>query len=193
MKNLIIITIFLLCFDISSAQKTNDYVVLIHLNPYLPGDTIYGDIFLPKKISNCMLKIKLLNGKKETYYAEKVKCYRAKEYYFESIPYLDTRVFARRIQEGTINLYFYDAKYHYMGGGAIGGALGAVSEAANTRYFIKLENQFTYIEVPHSLKKIRETIAPLFKDDKECFDKIMSNEFKESQISEVITEYNSKM
>jgi hypothetical protein len=56
MKNLIIISMFLLCFDISTAQKTNDYVVLIHLNPLLPGDTIYGDILLPKNISNCMLK-----------------------------------------------------------------------------------------------------------------------------------------
>jgi len=37
--------------SLSNAQNSKDYVVLIHLNPYLPGDTIYGDILAPSNTS----------------------------------------------------------------------------------------------------------------------------------------------
>ena len=183
----------LLCFELSTAQENSDYVILVHLYPFLPGDTVYGDISVPKDITNYMIKIKLVDGKKENYYAENVKCFQAKQYFFASIPYLDTRVFAKRIQEGELDLYFYDSKFHYFGGGFIGGAITVISAAANTRYFIKMDKQLSYIEVPHSSKKIRKSIASIFKDNKECYDKIMSKEFKEEQLSDLIKEYNSKI
>jgi hypothetical protein len=180
------------------AQKTGDYVVLVHLHPCFPGDTIYGEVLL-KNTSNCNLIIKLRNGKSETYDAQKVKYFKSNQDFFASIPYLDAYVFAKRIQEGAIDLYFFDCKVHYLvqGGGfvgvAIGGALGAMSSSALPRHFLKLKNQCDFIEIPHGSRKIKKTMEPIFANDKELQDQLMSKDFKEDQLSDLIKAYNSKM
>jgi hypothetical protein len=180
------------------AQKSGDYVVLVHLHPSFPGDTIYGEVLL-KNTSNCNVKIKLPNGKSATYDAPKVKYFKSNQDFYASIPYLDANVFAKRIQEGAIDLYFFDCKVQYLvvGGGAVGGAiggvLGAMSSSALPRHFLKLKNQCDYIEIPHSSKKIKKIMEPIFADDKELYDKLMSKEFKEDQLTDLIKTYNSKM
>jgi hypothetical protein len=198
MKYFALIICFFLSFYVALAQKTGDYVVLVHLHPCFPGDTIYGEVLL-KKTSNCIVNIKLLNGNIETYQAPKVKCFKSNQDFFASIPYLDANVFAKRIQEGAINLYFFDCNVQYIVvgggfvGGAIGGALGVMSSKALPRHFLKLKNQCDYIQIPHGSRKIKKTMDPIFANDKELQDKLMAKDFKEDQLTDLIKAYNSKM
>jgi hypothetical protein len=202
MKYVLLIVYSLLSFYVAMAQKTGDYVVLVHLHPSFPGDTIYGEVLL-KNTTNCNVKIKLLNGKSETYDAQKVKYFKANQDFFASIPYLDANVFAKRIQEGAIDLYFFDCKVQGGGvvggalggaiGAAIGGALGGMSSTALPRHFLKLKNQCDFIEIPHGSRKIKKTMEPIFANDKELQDKLMAKDFKEDQLSDLIKTFNSKM
>ncbi|MGB9831866.1 MAG: hypothetical protein ACPLSP_07330, partial [Fervidicoccus fontis] len=85
-----------------------DYVILRPQNNSVKIDTIFGEIIFPKNGVITKAKI-IVNNEKMKYAPNKVIGFKSGERYFASVPYNSHgNVFAERVEDGKMDLYYYD-------------------------------------------------------------------------------------
>jgi hypothetical protein len=184
-------------------QQSGDYVILRSENSYLKPDTIFGKIDLPK--NGILLNVKILTEKgKEKYKIKETIGFQSGEVYFASLKYNKGYVFAPRLIEGTIDLFFY---YTGTGGytffirfnnfkadlivNAIGAAFQAIAVNMTSCYYIHDSKTDRYLRIPHSENTFKEQVSEIFRDNTEIYNKIISGYYKPNQIAEIVELYNS--
>ncbi len=190
MKGSILILLFLFTIPYLNAQ--NDFIIPMAENHFDQGDTIFGTIKIPKNGFGGVVRIKTTSGKRKTFYPRQIFCFKASDIFVASIPYLDDKVFAQRIIQGNLELYYYNPGFIIYGLGGVGFSLGAISTASHTHFFIKKDSTSNkYMMVPHSTRKIRMELADFFKSNEKCYTFLKSSDFSEEKIPELIDLYNT--
>ncbi len=186
MKKLIVILILIINFSMLLGQN-KDYVIL-NQSVATTVDTIYGEIIFPN--SGVITKVKIIsNNEKMKYYPNDVIGFTYGERYFASVPYNSRQnVFAERIANGKIKLFYYDSSPKGNGGGLA----GATATSLTSYYFIKKNTTENYLKVPHSREKAKKKIAVIFKDNEKIYKKILSEEFRVWKLPEIVKEYNGE-
>ncbi|NPA37349.1 MAG: hypothetical protein GXO47_10925 [Chlorobi bacterium] len=181
------IVFFILIITSSMLYSQNkDYVILRQTETTM-SDTITGEIVFPK--NGIITKVKITsNNELKKYTPDKAIGFKYGERYFASVPYNQrTKVFAERVVNGKIELYFYDSSPK----GSYGGLAGAVSSSLTSYYFIKKSNN-DFIKVPHSREKAQNEIADLFSDNEKIHNTVLSDKFRVWKLPEIVTEYNKE-
>ena len=202
---LILITIAIIFSNLLFGQQTIDYVILKPENDSVKPDTIYGKIDLPKNGILLNVKIQTDKGKKK-YKIKETTGFVSDGVYFASLVYNKGYVFAPRLIEGPIDLYFY---YSGTGGytylftvgnfradlmrNAIGAAYQAVAVSMTSYYYIHDSKTDKYYRVPHSGNKFQEQLSEIFKDNTEIYNKILNGDYKPNQIAEIVELYNKSI
>jgi hypothetical protein len=200
---IVLITIVTFLTSLLYGQNSSDYVILRHEYESAKPDTIFGKIGLPE--NGIILKVKIqTNNGKEKYKIKETIGFRAGEVYFASLKYNKGYVFAPRLIEGEIDLYFYysgTGGYTYLFSGdnlkadlisnSIGLAYEAVAVSMTSYYYIYDSKTDNYYRVPHSSKKFLEQISDIFKDNTDIYNKILNGTYKPHQIAEIVELYNN--
>ena len=190
MKKKIIIIILILNSTLLLGQP-KDYVILRQTET-TKIDTIYGEIAFPKNRQITKIKI-LSNNKKHKYQPKESIGFKYGERYFASVPYNSkNNVFAERIINGEISLYYYDTNPNeYSGVGLVSGLAGEIAKSITSYFFIKPNTTGGYLRVSHSRKKAREEISFLFKSNEKIYNQILSENFRVWKLPEIVKEFNS--
>jgi hypothetical protein len=194
---------------ITYGQGSLDYVILKTQENQI-ADTIFGKIELPASGILLNVRIQTANGI-EKYKIKEAIAFKSGELYFGSFAYNQGYVFAPRIIEGPMELYFY-----YSGSGGhnhiytryvivsndfktgliatvLANALQAVAVSATSYFYIVDPKTYKYMRVPHSLNNFIEDISEFFKNDEFLYTKIKNGDYKPNQIAEIVQTYNKNI
>ncbi len=194
MKRQTILYLLFLIPYIVCGQIKDDYLILKPDKGTIKPDTIWGDIILPQ--NGVIVKIKLMTSDGiEKYKIKKTLEFQADGKYFASVPYNTGFVIAKRLVEGSIDLYFYDTRinnYEYSGG-VVGEAMASTMIGMTSFYYIKINKTDGFIKVPHSKNKIIENIAFVFKDNLDIYNKIQNADFEPWEIPVLVEKFNHEI
>jgi len=194
MKNQIILLFLILTTSFVFGQQADGYVITRRTNNLTELDSVFGQITFPSNGILSSIKIKTINGKKK-FKPNNIIGFKAGETYFSSIPYGGNNVFAERLINGPIELYYYTTKLDYraFGGGLVGGLYAMTVNSVSSRFFVKSIKTNGYLLVPRSSKKVIDEIAFIFEDNKEIYDSFKTVNYKTEEIIEFVKKYNESI
>ncbi len=204
----VILSFFLMSSFLTFGQYSKDCVILRSRKKGVNQDTIFGRIVLPQKGRISTVNIQTEKGFRR-YQTYETVGFKASDLYFGSFKYNGGYVFAPRIIEGKVELYFY---YSGIGGKEIknyyvflsddiktGLILTVVTNAvqaiaaSNTSCFYLFDRKTNMpLRVPRSMDRFAEEVAEVFKDDEDLYSRIKNAEFNPDRIAEIVQIYNKK-
>jgi len=188
MKFRLLLLLMLYAF-FTNGQNSKDYIILKNQTDSITTDTLFGKIEDPGSGFSLKIKINTSDGIK------KIKIKDASEFvvddkFYGCFQYKKSYVHAIRLIKGDISLFFYYSGREGYYSGLIENVLQDIAADMTSYYYLKDNRTNRTIMVPHSKEKFKEQVADIFKDNDDLYEKIISGDFKPSQIAEIVTTYN---